>query len=83
MGYVREVKRAYPKLWVEAVDFGPSEDGRSIFAAFEGLATDATPLFKGVDHFRFNDDVSRIVEVEGKGRIGDEYVACGSTSNMR
>lgn len=65
LDYVRQVKKAYPQLWVEAVNFGPSEDGKSIFAAFEGLATDTTPLFKGVDLFRFNDDVSRIVEVEG------------------
>lgn len=70
MDYVRQVKKAYPQLWVEAVNFGPSEDGKSIFAAFEGLATDTTPLFKGVDLFRFNDDVSRIVEVEGVLDIG-------------
>lgn len=74
LDYVRQVKKAYPQLWVEAVNFGPSEDGKSIFAAFEGLATDTTPLFKGVDLFRFNDDVSRIVEVEG---VLDMGTVCG------
>ncbi|KAL6766707.1 hypothetical protein ACKKBG_A37040 [Auxenochlorella protothecoides x Auxenochlorella symbiontica] len=62
--YVHQVKKSYPDLWVEATEFGPAEGGQAIFAAFEGLATEKTPLFKGIDLFRFNDDITRITEVE-------------------
>lgn len=66
LAYVKDVKSTYPELWVEATEFGPTDDMSNIFAAFEGVATSNTPLFKGVDLFTFNEDHTKITGVEGE-----------------
>jgi hypothetical protein len=62
-----------PFLQVRPTQFGVM-DATTLFVAFEGRATSHTPLFKGIDLFRFNDSATKITEVEGERR---RLAGCG------
>ncbi|GAB4819955.1 hypothetical protein N2152v2_007001 [Parachlorella kessleri] len=61
--YLNEVHKVYPSFWARAEQVGVADDC-TVFCSFEGQATSRTPMFTGVDRFKFNKDLTKIVEVE-------------------
>ncbi|KAL4451238.1 hypothetical protein ABPG77_009310 [Micractinium sp. CCAP 211/92] len=61
--FVRDLKQAYPDIFVRPTSFGVIDD-HTMFVAFEGRATSHTPPFKGVDLFCFNHEATKIREIQ-------------------
>ncbi|KAI7839943.1 hypothetical protein COHA_006337 [Chlorella ohadii] len=61
--YLSELHRTYPEYWVKPIHFGFA-DNKSMFVSFEGQVNAKTPKFSGVDFFVFNNDATKIQEVQ-------------------
>lgn len=61
--YLSDLHRTYPDYFVKPTLFGVA-DNSSMFVSFEGQVSSKTAKFYGVDLFVFNDDSSRIQEVQ-------------------
>ncbi len=55
-------------------------DDCTVFCSFEGQATERTPMFTGVDRFRFNKELTKIKEVESEWppRLGSSWASPGA-----
>lgn len=60
---MKGVRACYPRFFVRAAEMAPSDDW-TIFVSFEGQAAERTPMFHGVDVFRFTPDGSKIKQVD-------------------
>lgn len=61
--YLAELHQTYPDYYVRSTNFG-FVDNRMMFASFEGQVSAKTPKFYGVDLFIFNEDATKITEVQ-------------------
>jgi hypothetical protein len=61
--YLAELHKSYPDYWVKPIHFGFA-DNKSMFVSFEGRVNAKQPKFSGVDFFVFNNDATKIQEVQ-------------------
>lgn len=61
--YLIDLHKKWPEYFVRPMNWG-FVDNKSMFASFEGRVSSNTPKFYGVDLFIFNDDATKIKEVQ-------------------